>query len=468
VPDCLDSEQMFKELQEEADHFGGHATPVKLFITNRNIPSGQSDGFTTLIKFDPETEQAAEHLEQIVSTLYEENDRGLWKWSYRVYPQYSCCFVDMDPIIIKFPNQGESGNTVFDVYKDVVPDATKRKVARAIARKFGVRCSLVGGKSNGFLIERLPGGEYLYQLASSCGCTVKQVLRKIRAGGAISTPTPDMLAAYMPRFYFFVQYEVDEGTSKIVHIGYRKVGDVGHGVENDTADDARLYEEPTAVAIAPGIVEVRFRPASDQFEKTVTINECGEPAMNLAILTSMCQYAVRSMEKAIARDFKVAIGFGGYTDADTGRRGLRIIGTNLDTAAIKELKIDFVYEFEKPVKREVAPPGKKTMSVEEVGGSIGFGLALGQKEGPVEPGESRAYLLPVFAMDHVRELVDSLPSERYRVDMTVGGKTEVAITGKVIGEFIRRELADRPTTTTTPPPSPTETTTVENQEGHSA
>jgi hypothetical protein len=463
VSDYLDSEQMFEELQNEASHFGGHATPVKLFITDRNIPTGFVDGFgTTLIKFAPESDQAAAELERIVAALYEQGEKGLWNWSYQIYPRYSCCFVDMDPIIIKFPNQNEAGNTVFDVYNDVVPDATKRQIARAIASRFGVRCTIIGGKSNGFLIEKLPDGEYVYQLASSCRCTVKEVLRKIRAGWSLSAPTPETLTEYMARVYFFVQYEVKEGTSKIVHMDYRKVGDVGHAVDKDTPDDAKVYEEPTAIVIAPGFLEVRFRPAPEQFEKTVTINEYGEPAMSLPALTSACQFAVRITEQTTVKDFKVGIGFGGYVDARTGKKGLRIIATNRDTAAIQELKFSFAYEFEKPVKRMVEQPGNEPMSFEEVGGSIDFCLAAEHKEGPLEPGESRAYLLHELSMDHVRELVHRLPAELYHVDMTAGGKTEVAITGQVIGEFIARELGDRPTTTTMPPSPPMTT----EQEGH--
>ena len=160
---------------------------------------------------------------------------------------------------------------------------------------------------------------------------------------------------------------------------------MGDVIDKDTPADPQVYRKPMALLLSPGVAEVRYRPDPAQFDTTVTFNEYGEPVINLAVLTSVCQYAAQPIEEATAKDFKVGIGFGGYTDSKTGKKGLRIIATNLDTAAIHELTFDFAFEYETPLKKELERPGKEPTRLKKSVVASDSALRWAKRKGQLNP-----------------------------------------------------------------------------------
>jgi hypothetical protein len=282
MADYINYDQVWEELQKEADSFGGSVSGIKLVITDRDMPDW-IDGFgTTITKFDPDAPDAAERLEGLVCAICQSDERGKFQWRYKAYPEFECQFIDLNKDVIDWPNQGQAGGTVFDIYQHAVSDETKQRIARTVARRFGARCSIVEGKQSGFLVEKLPGGDFLYQLASSCRCTVKEVLRRIRVGWSLSAPTPELLTEYKKRAYFFGQYEKIDGEKKVrpIRFGFRKIGDLGDMIAANTPNDAQEYAQPAVLEVSPNLVEVRFRPTA-RFDGEVAIDQDGPEIPNL-------------------------------------------------------------------------------------------------------------------------------------------------------------------------------------------
>jgi hypothetical protein len=295
MADYFNYDQVWKELQNEADSFGGHMTPIKLVITDQNMPNW-TDGFgTTITKFDPDAPDAAERLERLVCAICQSDKEGKFQWHYKAYPEYQVCFIDLNKVLIDWPNQGQAGGTVFGIYQHAVSEEIKQRIARTVARRFGARCSIVEGKGSGFLVEKLPGGDFLYQLASSCGCTVKEVLRRIRVGWSFAAPAPEVLAQYKQRVYFFVQYEIVEGEKVVepIRIGYRKTGDLGDVIDANTPADVQAYSQPKMLKVSPNILEVRYRPNTSQFENDIDLDQDEHAIPNLGnLMMNQCPPAL--------------------------------------------------------------------------------------------------------------------------------------------------------------------------------
>ncbi|NLX98532.1 MAG: hypothetical protein GXY83_20425 [Rhodopirellula sp.] len=140
----------------------------------------------------------------------------------------------------------------------------------------------------------------------------------------------------------------------------------------------------------------------------------------------------------------IRVQYGIYRDSRTDKQSVRVDVFNGGNAAAFDVKLEFVYEYEKPqdVSLEFARPGMKAVHIEQSGRSVAFVVARGCSNGPLEPGERRRYLYPPFVTAELRSLVQSLSPERYRVAITANGRTGVAIPGDVFGEFVQNRLAD--------------------------
>lgn len=144
----------------------------------------------------------------------------------------------------------------------------------------------------------------------------------------------------------------------------------------------------------------------------------------------------------------VHVGYGLYHDSTTNEAGVRVDLKNIGPVPISEIKVDFAYDFETPLDVEIpataTEAGAKPLKFQEAGRSFGFGLAIGESEGPLKVGESRVYLCPPVWMKDIQSVVQSLSPERYRIQIRMDGKTETAVPGSHIGEFIQRKFAETP------------------------
>src|SRR6185437_9735545 len=128
VMDVLQAEQMFKELQKDMVAGQTYSAGIKLVCTNREIRG--VDGFGTSIESIDISDQASlgEKLTRIVKLLaFEKSPRGCSISKYDDYA-YQANFIDMDKIVIDFPDIGQAGGTLFDLYKYNVEDLTKEKI----------------------------------------------------------------------------------------------------------------------------------------------------------------------------------------------------------------------------------------------------------------------------------------------------------------------------------------------------
>ena len=221
-----------------------------------------------------------------------------------------------------------------------------------------LRCSIVEGAYGGFLIEQFPGGEYIYQLATSCTTALsRKVWRKIRTGWVLKSHPPPTVVDYKNRVYFFVQYKVKRGIFRTIHFGHRKVGDWEDGIDKDTPNHAKAYDKPWGVWITPHLIEVRFRPEA----RDITFDQLGQPTIDLTIIMNACDMVPFQMgrkshqllgnsndadetdEVEEDRDYKVEATPGFFIHRESGKKSLCLDVTNRDTTAIKDIKFSFDY-----------------------------------------------------------------------------------------------------------------------------
>jgi|GEM_PF-7040709 len=148
---------------------------------------------------------------------------------------------------------------------------------------------------------------------------------------------------------------------------------------------------------------------------------------------------------------EVSIGYGEFTDSETNERSVRIEVTNRGTVPINEIKVEWVYTYETPQEATLdfnaehgaaikKATGQSVKYAAETGRRYGFNPEAGAKKGPITTGESRVYLYPPEWLADMLSIVSSLSPERYHIAITMNGKEEMAVPGKVIGAFVTRVL----------------------------
>ena len=150
----------------------------------------------------------------------------------------------------------------------------------------------------------------------------------------------------------------------------------------------------------------------------------------------------------------VSISLGGYTHTTMQKPSVCVEVKNEGKAAINEIKVEWVYEYEAPqdgTQNFLATQGaaftqitgQRPVKAYQVGRRDSFNPEEGAKEGPLEPGETRLYLYPPDWFPAMLSLVQSLSPERYHVAITMNGKEEVAIPGNVFGEFVEKKFGKK-------------------------
>ena len=157
------------------------------------------------------------------------------------------------------------------------------------------------------------------------------------------------------------------------------------------------------------------------------------------------------MSSEIPEESAVELAFGEFTDTDTRKKGIRIEVRNTGKKPIDSIKVEWVYEYEKPqdATAEFAAlhgediskaTGRKPNKVDEVGRRYSFNLSRGESSGPLAVGEERLYLFPPEWLPDMCSLVQSLSPDRYRVAITIDSEESVGIPGSVFGEFVERRF----------------------------
>ena len=139
---------------------------------------------------------------------------------------------------------------------------------------------------------------------------------------------------------------------------------------------------------------------------------------------------------------KGEIRYGRYTDAATGKHGVRILVANQGDVIIEDIRVEFVYDQKTPGTRELPREGGEPSESQNAGGRLGFGLAADEAAGPLRKGEQRKFLFYPQAMPLLKTLVQTLPPKQYRIAVTMNGKEKGAIPGEVFGEFVEGEFPE--------------------------
>jgi hypothetical protein len=130
---------------------------------------------------------------------------------------------------------------------------------------------------------------------------------------------------------------------------------------------------------------------------------------------------------------KVKLGLGVFHDDKAKNESTFIEVENAGDTEIGEIHLEFVYDFEIPeVQSE-----EFGIRVEEIARKYHFGSS---EAGPLPPRRKRPFYLPGEFVQRIKSVVEALSPERYRIEITMDGKTETAISGRDFADFLLRRL----------------------------